>query len=40
MSERSAGPRRLAAGTVEVKERHSGARRDLPIEAALARIAG
>jgi prolyl-tRNA synthetase len=32
------GPRGLAAGTVEVKERRSGERQDLSIEAALARL--
>jgi prolyl-tRNA synthetase len=29
------GPRGLAAGTIEMKERRSGERRDLPLEAAL-----
>jgi prolyl-tRNA synthetase len=32
------GPRGLAAGTVEVKDRRSGERRDLPLEAALSRL--
>jgi prolyl-tRNA synthetase len=32
------GPRGLAAGTVEVKERRSGERRDLSVEAALAQV--
>ncbi len=32
------GPRGLAAGTVEVKERRSGERRDLAVEAALTRV--
>ncbi|MGH7100348.1 MAG: proline--tRNA ligase, partial [Stellaceae bacterium] len=32
------GPRGLAAGTVEVKERRSGARQELAVEAALARL--
>jgi prolyl-tRNA synthetase len=32
------GPRGIAAGTVEVKDRRSGARRDEPVEAALARL--
>ena len=34
------GPRGIAAGTVEVKERRSGARREMPIDAAPARFAG
>jgi prolyl-tRNA synthetase len=34
------GPRGLAAGTIEVKNRRSGAREDLPLDAALARFAG
>ncbi|HEY8872802.1 MAG TPA: proline--tRNA ligase [Stellaceae bacterium] len=34
------GPRGLAAGTIECKNRHSGTRQDLGIEAALARFAG
>jgi prolyl-tRNA synthetase len=34
------GPRGVAAGTVEVKERRGGARADLPVDAALARVAG
>ena len=34
------GPRGVAAQTVEVKERRSGARVDLPVDAALARVAG
>jgi prolyl-tRNA synthetase len=29
------GPRGLAAGTIEMKHRRSGERRDLPLEAAL-----
>jgi prolyl-tRNA synthetase len=29
------GPRGLAAGTIEMKDRRSGERRDLPLEAAL-----
>jgi prolyl-tRNA synthetase len=33
------GPRGVAAGTLEVKNRRSGERQDLPVEAALARIA-
>ncbi len=33
------GPRGLAAGTVEVKDRRSGERRELSAEAALARVA-
>jgi prolyl-tRNA synthetase len=32
------GPRGVAAGTVEVKERRSGARADMPLEAALTRV--
>ncbi|HJU16592.1 MAG TPA: proline--tRNA ligase [Stellaceae bacterium] len=32
------GPRGLAAGTIEVKNRRSGARQELPLEAALARF--
>ncbi|MGH7108950.1 MAG: His/Gly/Thr/Pro-type tRNA ligase C-terminal domain-containing protein, partial [Stellaceae bacterium] len=32
------GPRGLAAGTVEVKERRSGARQEMPVEAVLARL--
>jgi prolyl-tRNA synthetase len=32
------GPRGLGAGTVEVKDRRSGARRDEPVEAAFARL--
>jgi prolyl-tRNA synthetase len=32
------GPRGLAAGTVEVKERRSGARQEMPVAAALARF--
>jgi prolyl-tRNA synthetase len=32
------GPRGLAAGTVEVKERRSGKRQEVPVEAALAQI--
>ncbi|MGH7037252.1 MAG: proline--tRNA ligase [Stellaceae bacterium] len=32
------GPRGLAAGTVEVKERRSGAREEMPVEAVLARL--
>jgi prolyl-tRNA synthetase len=32
------GPRGLAAGTVEVKDRRSGERRDLSVEAALAQL--
>ena len=34
------GPRGLAAGTIEVKNRRSGQREDLPIDAAVARFAG
>jgi prolyl-tRNA synthetase len=34
------GPRGLAAGTIEWKSRGSGARQDLPLDAALARFAG
>ncbi|MGH7116146.1 MAG: His/Gly/Thr/Pro-type tRNA ligase C-terminal domain-containing protein, partial [Stellaceae bacterium] len=33
------GPRGLAAGTVEIKDRRSGERQDLPIDAALKRLA-
>ena len=32
------GPRGVAAGTVELKERRSGARADMPLEAALTRV--
>ena len=32
------GPRGLTAGTVEIKNRRSGERQDLPIEAALNRL--
>jgi prolyl-tRNA synthetase len=32
------GPRGVAAGTLEIKNRRSGRREDLPIEAALARL--
>ena len=34
------GPRGVASGTVELKERKSGAREELPAEAALARLGG
>ncbi|HKS87908.1 MAG TPA: proline--tRNA ligase [Stellaceae bacterium] len=34
------GPRGLAAGTIECKNRRSGAREDLPLEAAVARFVG
>ena len=34
------GPRGLAAGTIECKNRRSGAREDMPLEAAVARFAG
>ncbi len=34
------GPRGLAAGTVEIKNRRSGERQELPIDAALNRLAG
>jgi len=34
------GPRGLAAGTIECKNRRTGAREDLPLDAALARFAG
>ena len=34
------GPRGVAAGTVELKERRSGARQDVPVEAALTRVTG
>jgi len=34
------GPRGLAAGTVEIKDRRSGERQELPIDAALNRLAG
>ena len=34
------GPRGVAAGTVEVKERRGGVRVDLPLDAALARVTG
>jgi prolyl-tRNA synthetase len=34
------GPRGLAAGTIEVKDRRSGERRDEPVEAALNRLLG
>jgi prolyl-tRNA synthetase len=33
------GPRGLAAGTVEIKRRRSGERREVPLDAALARLA-
>jgi prolyl-tRNA synthetase len=32
------GPRGLAAGTVEIKDRRSGERQELPIDAALNRL--
>jgi prolyl-tRNA synthetase len=32
------GPRGLAAGTIEWKNRRSGARQDLPLDTALARF--
>ncbi|HVB15787.1 MAG TPA: His/Gly/Thr/Pro-type tRNA ligase C-terminal domain-containing protein, partial [Stellaceae bacterium] len=34
------GPRGLASGTIEVKNRRTGARQDLPLDAAVARFAG
>jgi prolyl-tRNA synthetase len=34
------GPRGLAAGTIEVKHRRTGAREDLPLDAAVGRFAG
>jgi prolyl-tRNA synthetase len=34
------GPRGVAAGTLEVKHRHTGDRQDLPVEVALSRITG
>ena len=34
------GPRGLAAGTVELKERRSGERRDMSLDATLARVVG
>ena len=34
------GPRGLAAGTIECKNRRSGTRQDLPIDGVLARFAG
>ena len=34
------GPRGLAAGKVELKERRTGTREEMPAEAALARLVG
>jgi len=34
------GPRGVAAGTLEVKNRRTGERADLPVEAALNRVTG
>jgi len=34
------GPRGVAAGTVECKNRRSGERTDMPVDSAMARFAG